>query len=357
MLRGALLGAGNIAQAGHLPAYLSPEVGERCRIVAAADLCEENLQRLRMSLPGLRTFRNARQLLADVRPDFVDICAPPYVHREFIELAVDFGCHILCEKPLALTLADAQAVQECLDGVPLVFVPGHQYHYAPAWRAVTETIASGRIGRPLLGSITIERLQANDGNPHWLPLWRTSESLSGGGILMDHGTHLFYQLSSIFGKPRRVTAQVETRRHVSYGVEDSASCLIEFGVTLVRLDLTWAGTRRRTTHRYVGSLGEILCDAQEVTVSTASGVTTTQFDQSFSGNSSHSEWYAPLLLDFLGRVASEDYDRAGLNEAVATMECAAAAYDAARTGCAVELPNRAHSPASGSTPARSAREA
>ena len=286
----------------------------------------------------MRTFRCAEELLAEVRPDFVDICAPPYIHREFIERASGFGCHILCEKPLALTLGDAEAVRASLEGAPLVFMPGHQYHYAPAWRAVASTIAEGRIGRPLFGSIRIERLQANDGSPHWLPSWRTSEALSGGGIVMDHGTHLFYQLQSIFGRARRIAARIETLRHVGYGVEDTARCYLEFGAALVRLDLTWAGTQRRTSHRYVGSLGEVVCDEEQMSVRTADGVSTHRFDQGFSGNSSHAEWYEPLLLDFLARIEREDYDRAPLAEALATMQWATATYDAARSGLPVRLP-------------------
>lgn len=339
MLRGALLGAGNIAQHGHLPAYLSSDLAENCRIVAAADLCDENLQRVAAAVPGLRTFRRVDQLLAEVRPDFVDICAPPYVHREFIELASGFGCHILCEKPLALTLQDAEAVRDCLQDVPLVFMPGHQYHYAPAWRAIADTIAAGEIGRPLYGSIVIERLQANDGNPHWHPSWRTSEALSGGGILMDHGAHLFYQLQSMFGRPRRIAATVETRRHFGYGVEDTACCHLEYDGALMRLDLTWAGVQRRTMHRYAGSLGEIVCDEGEVSIRTPDGVRSRRFDQGFSGNSSHAEWYRPLLLDFFNRIEGEDYGRGPLDEALATIECAAAAYDSARTGVPVDLPH------------------
>src|SRR5207248_6098779 len=88
MLTGALLGAGNIARNGHLPAYLGcPELRERLRITAAADLSPQNLKALRQLLPRARLYTDAAALLDEERPDFVDICAPPYAHRPLIELA------------------------------------------------------------------------------------------------------------------------------------------------------------------------------------------------------------------------------------------------------------------------------
>lgn len=338
MLRGALLGAGNIAQNGHLPSYLSdPCVSTSCRIVAAADLSQENLARIVRLVPGIATYRSAAELLACERPDFVDICAPPYAHRELIEHAAGYGCHILCEKPLSLTLADAVALSDCLQAAPIVFLPGHQYHYAPIWQAVTAAIRGGEIGTLRYGVISIQRQRANDGNPHWQPTWRTCEALSGGGILMDHGTHLFYQLRAICGRPRRIAAQVDTRLHIGYGVEDTASCYIEYEQALVRLNLTWAAPTRRTVHRYFGDAGILACDETGIRISRPTGCNSRGFATGFSSGSSHADWYAPLLRDFLSRIKRGDFDREPLAEAVDAIRCATAAYDSARLGLTVDL--------------------
>lgn len=333
MLRGAFLGAGNIAQHGHLPAYLNdPQIAERCAIVAAADLSRENLQQLVAHIPKLAIYERASDLLAEVRPDFVDICAPPHVHRDLIEQAAGYGCHILCEKPLGLTLADAEAVQSRLQNLPLVFVPGHQYHYAPIWQAVSGAIRRDAIGIPHLAEICIQRLRANDGNPHWRPAWRTKARLGGGGILMDHGAHLFYQLQSVFGRPQRVMARIESRRHFDYEVEDTAYCHLDFGVTQVYLDLSWAAACRLVTHRYVGPAGEILCNDDTLLIRTGRGEHVETFEQGFSSSSDHSIWYQPLLRDFFDRIERSDFDRAPLEEAISALHCAVAAYEAASSG-------------------------
>jgi predicted dehydrogenase len=337
-LRGVLLGAGNIAQNGHLPAYqkLSRD-GERCEIIAVADLCSENLNRVSMAAPGIRTFCQPQDVFDELQPDFVDICAPPFAHRDLVELAINRGCHVFCEKPLTLNLDDGLAIAEALSARPLVFMPGHQYHFAPAWVAIQQVVRSGEIGVLQSGSITIERQAANAGNKHWKPDWRTSERLSGGGILMDHGTHLFYQLESLFGRPLRVSAGVQVRRHHSYGVEDTAWCELDFDRGRARLDLTWAGAERRSLHEYRGSNGTIACDEECLQISGNAGQRSIPLAQGFSGDSSHADWYVPLLDEFLTRIERRDYGRGPLEEALLALRCTTAAYASARIGAPVEL--------------------
>jgi predicted dehydrogenase len=337
-LRGALLGAGNIAQLGHLPAYAEvSERGTRCRIVAVADLCEENLDRATALVPGAKTYRDAERLLDEMHPDFVDICAPPYAHRQLVELATEHGCHILCEKPLSMNLADAMAIADSLRDRALVFMPGHQYHHAPAWLAISEAAERGEIGVLHSGIVSIERQAANSGNTFWNPRWRTTEALSGGGILMDHGIHLFYQLGSLFGRPRRLSAHVELRRHLSYEVEDTAWCELEFADAVARIELTWASDRRRSVHIYRGAEGDIACDESSLLINGRSGRRRIALNGGFSQDSSHSAWYVPLLNDFLSRIERGDFDRAPLEEALLSMRCALAAYQSARTGQFVDL--------------------
>jgi predicted dehydrogenase len=337
-LRGALIGAGNIAQNGHLPAYARlSALRERCQIVAAADLCAENLSRVSTQSPGILTFPCAEDLLDRVRPDFVDICAPPFAHQRLIELAISHGCHVLCEKPLSLNVEDGQRIAAALRGRPLVFMPCHQYHFSPAWQAIRDVVRSGEIGRLQSGRIVIERQEANPGNRHWNPDWRTSEPLSGGGILMDHGTHLFYQLESLFGRPRRVSAGVAVRRRQPYGVEDTAWCELDFAEGSARVDLTWAGSERRTEHQYLGTAGSVAYDEHALKVSGETGCRTVGMDEGFSKDSSHSGWYDPLLHEFLDRIEARNYDRGPLEEALLALRCTTAAYSSARLGAPIEL--------------------
>ncbi len=332
MLRGALIGAGNIARHGHLPAYLRPELRARLGIVAVADLCPENLAAFAALLPGVRCYRDAATLLQEERPDFVDICAPPYAHHGVIAQAVAAGCHVLCEKPLATALDEALAIRALVQGRGLVVMPCHQYHFAPQWLTLRGLIEAGQIGAVREAELQVERTGANPGAAGWQPLWRACGELAGGGILVDHGAHLFYQLHALFGPPRSVACRTE-RRLPGYEVDDTAEVELRYETATARLRLTWAAAARRSTHRYAGTAGEIVCDDDTIRVRSERGERRIAFADGLSKGSAHSDWFAPLLAEFAGRVGSLDCRLDRLDEAVTVAACISRAYaSAARDG-------------------------
>ncbi|HEY8838045.1 MAG TPA: Gfo/Idh/MocA family oxidoreductase [Dehalococcoidia bacterium] len=330
MLTGALLGAGNIARNGHLPAYLrSSEVRSRLRITAVADFCPENLAAVSSALPGVRPYADPEALIAAERPDFVDICAPPYAHHDLIALAAGAGCHILCEKPLTTKVNEALRLRDDIAERRLVVFPCHQYHYAPQWRAVRQVMESGEIGAITLGLVTVQRVGANPGNAAWIPEWRTDLGLAGGGILVDHGTHLFYQLHSLFGPPAEIACRTE-RRLPYLGVDDTATINLRYtNGRDIRIHLTWAAQARYSSHRYAGALGEVALLDDQITVRSPEGARRVLFAEGMSAGSAHSDWFAPLLIEFAGRIAARDYRLDRLNEAVATAAYITTSYASA----------------------------
>jgi len=332
VLRGALIGAGNIARGGHLPAYLCPELRDRLGIVAATDVCPENLAALAALLPGLRTYASTATLLQEERPDFVDICTPPYAHRDLIAQAVAAGCHTLCEKPLATDLEEALAIRTIVAGRGVVLMPCHQYHYAPQWLTLRALIAAGEIGAVHEAELVVERTGANAGAAGWRPLWRTRQELAGGGILVDHGAHLFYQLHALFGPPLRLTCRTACRLP-AYCVDDTAELDLHYAGGVARLRLTWAAAARRSTHRYRGERGEIVCDDDTILLRGARGERRIAFASGLSQGSAHSDWFAPLLADFADHIAALDCGLEALDEAVAVAAYISRAYQsAARDG-------------------------
>ncbi|HLF13424.1 MAG TPA: Gfo/Idh/MocA family oxidoreductase, partial [Bacteroidota bacterium] len=190
-LRGALIGLGNIALKGHVPAYRHPAASGDLEIAAACDISPGAPGICRSELPGVNFYSDAGAMLAAEKPDFVDICTPPHTHAEYIRAGVAGGAHILCEKPLADRIAAVDAIAAALSGREIVFVPCHQYRYSPLWSSVASVIAGGRIGRVTLAQFNVYRTQADTGSPAGNPAWRTDRSQSGGGILADTGAHYF----------------------------------------------------------------------------------------------------------------------------------------------------------------------
>src|SRR5262249_30500029 len=159
-------------------------------IVAVADLSPSNLEAARAFFPAAAAYSSGDELLGRADLDFCDICTPPFTHTGLIERAAARGIHVLCEKPLAPTLAEGWRISEAVRESGIVFQPCHQYHHSPAWQAVRRLLP--RLGRIYYAAYEIHRTQANEGNPHWAPGWRTDQRLAGGGILVDHGAHVFY---------------------------------------------------------------------------------------------------------------------------------------------------------------------
>src|SRR4029079_8946775 len=86
-----------------------------------------------------------------------------------------------------------------------------------------------------------------------------------GGVLFDHGVHIFYQLREALGAADTVQATVRTLRH-EYGVEDSAFVVLEYERAVAHMRLTWAARRRCIRFRFVGEAGEILGDDETMTL-------------------------------------------------------------------------------------------
>ena len=331
-LRGALLGAGNIALRGHAPQWLGPLQAE-AEIVAIADLSPENRAAATRLFPRATVHESAAEALSTPGLDFCDICTPPFTHRGLIELAAARGVHVLCEKPLAPTLEEALAIEDVVTRAGIAFHPCHQYNFAPPWLAVKERL--GRLGRIHLVEYAVRRTAANEGNPHWTPQWRTSRELSGGGILVDHGAHILYQLRGILGDARRVSATVRTLRHGDYGVEDTALVTLDHGDALATVSLTWAARRREIAFRFVGERGELSGDESRLEVFTE---TREEIEVGgLSGNSSHSEWFGPLFQSFVASARAPHPDRRPLDEALYVARLIDRAYASSRSGQVMSL--------------------
>jgi uncharacterized protein (TIRG00374 family) len=334
-LRGALLGAGNIALRGHLPQWTAaPGVAAEAEIVAVADLSEQNRAAAAAVLPGARLYESAEELLGRETLDFCDICTPPFSHRPLVERAAARGVHVVCEKPIAPGLADGEAIGAAIRASGIVFVPCHQYHHSPQWQTVARLLP--RVGRIHLVEYEVLRTEANPGNPNWSPTWRTDPALAGGGILFDHGAHILYQLRSVLGEPAAVQATVRNLRHATYGVEDSAFVVLDFGDRLAELRLTWAARRRQIRFQFVGDAGELVGDDERVVVRAATTEEVT-FDDGMSRNSSHSEWYAPLFAGFVDRVRRGDLSTEPLDEALYVARVISRAYESSTLGRALPL--------------------
>ncbi|MGZ8438923.1 MAG: Gfo/Idh/MocA family protein, partial [Candidatus Limnocylindrales bacterium] len=143
-LRWGVLSSAKIAREKVIPGIAR---ADRCTIVAIAS---RDLERARAvaAQAGIPVAHGSYEaLLADRDVDAVYIPLPNHLHAEWVIAAARAGKHVLCEKPLALTAADAERMIEACEAEGVRLMEAFMYRLHPSWVAVRELVASGRIGR------------------------------------------------------------------------------------------------------------------------------------------------------------------------------------------------------------------
>ncbi|MEN9934603.1 MAG: hypothetical protein RLZZ387_1182 [Chloroflexota bacterium] len=157
--------------------------------------------------------------------DAVCICTPSGMHAEQAAAAARAGKHVLVEKPLALSLSDADAMIAAAREAGVLLAVALQRRTDPAFIAVREAIAAGELGRMALGAMTVPYLRPQsyyDSAP-----WRGTWALDGGGALMNQGVHLADLLLWYMGDVAEVQARAATLAH-DIEVEDCVAATLRF---------------------------------------------------------------------------------------------------------------------------------
>jgi predicted dehydrogenase len=330
MLRGAVIGLGNVAILGHLPGWLGrPDV---C-IVAAADARPAQRAVCEARLAGARWYDSPEDLLAAEPLDFVDICTPPSSHAELILRALDRGLHVLCEKPLVSSPGDLRRVAAAAVSARRVLHTVHNWHHAPILRMAGDLIRQGEIGsvrRIVWETLRVKPAAAGDGHDG---NWRVDPAVAGGGVLTDHGWHVFYVLPAWVGaRPTGVAARLETRRHTAFAVEDTASVRLRFPDASVDILLTWAADERRNRVAVDGADGRIELRDDTLVLETRGGLRHWPGLSALSDGSHHPDWFHKVADHFLAAVAGDAPAEANLAEAALCAEIEHLARESSRRG-------------------------
>ncbi len=151
------------------------------RIVGAADLRAHALEQFAEQFGG-ETYTSAEALCASDAVDAVYVATPPEYHREHVELAAKYRKHVVVEKPMALTVADCDAMVTAAERAGIKLVAGHTHSFDAPILAMCETIKSGVVGAPVM----INSWNFNDFNHR---PWPTPELHSTYGPLLNQGPH------------------------------------------------------------------------------------------------------------------------------------------------------------------------
>jgi predicted dehydrogenase len=311
VLRGAFIGFGNVAANGHLPGWQSRD---DVTIIAANDALSVRRDTFLAACPEGRWYENVHDLLSGETVDFVDICTPPSSHAALIEQALKADLHVLCEKPLVTSPADAQSVTAAAARAGTVVYTVHNWLKAPICRKISALIDAGAIG-----STRCIRWQTVRSGPavafaaNGITNWRLDPATAGGGILLDHGWHALYCILRWAGVPRGIAAVLEKRRFRQWPVEDTASVALDLISGTGHIYLTWAGDERSNFIEIEGEQGRIAVANERVVLKTNSGEQHWLCPPSLSEGSHHQDWFTGVAHDF--RVAVTAGGRGNLEEA------------------------------------------
>jgi len=150
---------------------------------------------------GAKVYASYSEMLADPSVHAVDICVPNDLHRQYVEEAAEAGKHILCEKPIALSLEDAEAMQDAADRAKVLLMISQPLRFWPEYVKAREVIHSGQLGA--CQAITMRRLLALLISVRGEQDWRHKPERMGGAIL-DLQIHDLDFLNWTFGLPERV---------------------------------------------------------------------------------------------------------------------------------------------------------
>ena len=219
-IRVAVVGTGNIG-AFHSRAL---EGVHEAHLIGVCDTNRESAEKLAEEL-NVAAYTDLEKLFVCSDLDAIHVCTPSGLHGEATIAAAKAGKHILCEKPMEVTLEKADAMIEAAQqaGVKLGIISQHRFD--PDIRKIKEAVDSGRFGTMVLGDAFIKwyRSQEYYDSGEWRGTWE----LDGGGCLMNQGIHFIDMLQWIMGPVRRVFARTTTRaRRIE--VEDVAIANLEF---------------------------------------------------------------------------------------------------------------------------------
>lgn len=220
-VRIGVLGTGIIIRDFHLVTLQNHPQAE---VIAAGNLHPDSLQRLaeRFNIP--RTYTNFEAMAADPDIDAVVVGLPNYLHAPVTIQMLRAGKHVLCEKPMAMSVAEGEQMIAAARGARRKLMIAHMWRFDPETIWLRELVAGGRLGK--IFKAKAHAIWLYEGPPP--AAWFVQPEYAGGGALADMGVHSIDTLRYVLGaRPIKVFANVGTHfRDIK--LDDTATLLLEF---------------------------------------------------------------------------------------------------------------------------------
>ena len=229
-MKAAIVGLGGIA-----PMHIKPLKTIGVEIVAVCDVKPENAEKLATEL-NCRAFTNYNKMLEAGGFDVLHICLPHHLHASVSIDALLKGFHVLTEKPMSITILEAEKMievsQKSGKSLGVIF----QNRYNPAAILIKETLDTGELGAVTGGFLRVNWHRTEEYYNE--AAWRTTWEESGGGAVIAQAIHTFDLMNHFIGNPTEVYASMANRAHPTIEIEDVAEGIITYGNAFISFYVT-----------------------------------------------------------------------------------------------------------------------
>ncbi len=338
-----IIGCGKIAQVRHLPEYAAhPEA----KIAGLYDINQARAAQLAETY-GAAAYATVEELLANPEIDAVSICAANFAHAELTIQALEAGKHVLCEKPMAVTLAECEAMVAAAEKAGKFLMIGQNQRLAKAHAKARELVASGAIGRVL----TFRTIFGHGGPETWSVdpgknTWFFDKTKAAMGAMADLGIHktdmIQYVLGTKVAKTQAVLTTLDKRGAdgALIGVDDNAICIYQMengAIGTMTASWTYYAAEDNTTVIY-GTKGELrLYDDPKYSVQQIMADGTQidyQIDQIQTNDNQTASGVIDLFMESL--VENKEPEISGA-DVLHAMKAVFASIESSEKGCAVDV--------------------
>ncbi|NGP44500.1 Gfo/Idh/MocA family oxidoreductase [Bacillaceae bacterium SIJ1] len=235
-LRVGIVGSGGIAKAAHIPNYKKLE--DAVVLAAVSDVAIERAEEVKEEFGFEVAYSDYEEMFQKANLDIVSICTPNKFHAPIAVAALKAGIHVLCEKPPAMTVEEAEQMKQAAEDAGKILAYGFHFRQQPQTQLLKKYILNGDLGRVYASNAIALRRR---GIPGWGVF--TNKELQGGGPLIDIGVHMLDTALYLMGYPEpsvvmgATYAEIGTRQGPglmgawdweNFTVEDMARGMIRF---------------------------------------------------------------------------------------------------------------------------------
>jgi predicted dehydrogenase len=312
-----IVGAGSIGALHVETAAALPEVHLAAICDVRAEIAEQAARRT-----GARAYTSYQGLAYEERLDGVIICTPPSTHQELAQFYLERGIDVLCEKPLSIDGAGARDMYACAGRNGRLLMLASKFRYVEGVVAARQLLREGALGSIRHAEIVFVS------NVDMSSRWNSDPKQSGGGVVIDNGTHAVDLCRYLFG-PVNSVAAVAYARGKEMPVEDSAYLYLGVpngaGVTV---DISWSLERKFEHYiRIYGEHARLVVGWQETTLARGSREATV-----IAPAYSKQQAFIALLRDFVLASSGHGRPRINADDALASVDVIDAAYASIREG-------------------------